>query len=370
MNSAQKFDNMLRCIKPKDRSEIPIYPMMLTWNGAAAGYTQAEIVADPKKWLDSQEKTFDIIGNPDVFIPNNAKDTIFVMGLPSRVPGVELADNELYQFVEANAFKSDEEYDNIEKMGFNAWYNNYLMGIQKPPIKSNFGLTFRFIKMGMQMGKNIKQLSKRGMVPIFHTAMGPVYDTLSMVRSMEEFCYDVVDQPGRIIDIINEATPGQIKLTIANVKRAKGNRVGIFAMRSSASFISPEMFGEIAWPALKLTIEELWKEGITSVLHADGNWLPMLKFFKEVPRYSVHFELDGVTDIFKAHAQLDGWHSIRGDVPATMLAMGTPDQVSNYCEKLITDLGMKGGFMLGSGCEVPLNAKLENVKAMMNSLKK
>lgn len=369
MNSAQKFDNMLKCVKPKDRSEIPLFPMILTWCGKVSGHTQAEMVADGKKWLESQDKCFDLIGNPDVFMPNNLKDTIFVMGLPSRVPGIELGDEELYQFVETNAFESEDEYDKIEKMGFNAWYNQYMKGIQKPPIKTNFGLTFRFIKMGINMGNNIKHLSKRGMVPIFHTAMGPVYDTLSMVRSMEAFCYDIVDMPGRIADIINEATPAQIDLTIANVKRAKGDRAGIFAMRSSASFLSPDMFEEVAWPSLKLIIESLWKAGITSVLHADGNWGPMLPFFKQLPKHSVHFELDGVTDIFKAHAELEGWHSIRGDVPATMLAMGTPDQVSTYCEKLITELGMKGGFMLGSGCEVPLNAKTECVMAMMNSLK-
>ena len=45
----------------------------------------------------------------------------------------------------------------------------------------------------------------------------------------------------------------------------------------------------------------------------------------------------------------------------------TPDEVHNYCEDLI-QMGMSGGFMLSSGCEVPLNCKEENIKAFMDSL--
>ena len=79
-------------------------------------------------------------------------------------------------------------------------------------------------------------------------------------------------------------------------------------------------------------------------------------------------ELDGATDIQAAYDILCGHHSIRGDIPATMLAFGTADEVSEYCEKLVT-MGMKGDFMLSSGCEVPTNAKTENLKAFINFLK-
>lgn len=42
----------------------------------------------------------------------------------------------------------------------------------------------------------------------------------------------------------------------------------------------------------------------------------------------------------------------------------TPDTVYDYCTRLIRELG-PGGFMLQSGCDIPTNAKLENVKAMV-----
>ena len=104
------------------------------------------------------------------------------------------------------------------------------------------------------------------------------------------------------------------------------------------------------------------------MLTADGDWLPMLPYFLELPRGCCRFGLDGATDIQAAYDILCGHHSIRGDVPATMLAFGTADEVGEYCEKLVT-MGMKGGFMLSSGCEVPTNVKVENLKAFINFLK-
>ena len=47
-----------------------------------------------------------------------------------------------------------------------------------------------------------------------------------------------------------------------------------------------------------------------------------------------------------------------------MLFLDTPDHVYDYCSQLIRELGPEG-FILQSGCDIPANAKLENVKAMV-----
>ena len=91
-----------------------------------------------------------------------------------------------------------------------------------------------------------------------------------------------------------------IKLGIANAKRAKGDRVAIFAMRSSASFISPKIFDEISFPSLKRMVEGYHAAGLTSVLHCDGNWDLMIPRFLELPKASCVVELDGATNIRKA----------------------------------------------------------------------
>ena len=51
-----------------------------------------------------------------------------------------------------------------------------------------------------------------------------------------------------------------------------------------------------------------------------------------------------------------------GDVPAAMLSIDSPDAVYRYCTKLIKESGPEG-FILHSGNDIPVNAKLENVRA-------
>jgi uroporphyrinogen-III decarboxylase len=55
---------------------------------------------------------------------------------------------------------------------------------------------------------------------------------------------------------------------------------------------------------------------------------------------------------------------INGDVPPALLTVGTEDEVYKYSIRLIKEIGPTG-FILGQGCDIPSNAKLANVKAMI-----
>jgi len=59
--------------------------------------------------------------------------------------------------------------------------------------------------------------------------------------------------------------------------------------------------------------------------------------------------------------------ALMGDVPGTLLSLGTPGEVEAYCRKLIQEVGEGGGFVLSSGCSVPYDAKIENVRAMIKA---
>lgn len=370
VNSFEKIGKMMDCVPVNDRHDIPFYPQLITWAGAYAGYTQKQIIDDPDLWLDAMHKTFEAFGYPDAVIPACPRDIIFGEGLPANLPGYQLPDNAQFQFEEKENIH-DEDYDFIIENGWDAWYFGYMMRIQKPPITDPAALQARFMLAGQTCGKVGQTFAGWGCVPISGMTIFPMFDTLSLTRSFEPFIMDLFDYPEKIKQILDKETPNQIA---TNLKLAENNpikRMHLWAMRSDASVISPDMFDEFAYPYLKQMILAFHEAGYKSVIHADSNWLPMIDRFLELPKASVHFEFDGKTDIFKAAQILDGHHSFRGDVPATMLVYSTPDEVSEYCEKLITEIGLKTpGYLFGTGCEVPLNCKAENYKAMCDAILK
>lgn len=89
----------------------------------------------------------------------------------------------------------------------------------------------------------------------------------------------------------------------------------------------------------------------------------MLRFLQELPAASCILELDEQTDIYLAKQILGDRLCLKGNVAASLMAFGSMDEVQAYCHNLIEQMGPTG-FILSSGCEVPVNARLENVQAM------
>ena len=195
----------------------------------------------------------------------------------------------------------------------------------------------------------------------------PAFDVFSIHRSLPKFFMDVRRMP----DKIKAATKACMPDMIANAKQAVEasgiKRVGTAASRSSNTFISAKQFEEFVLPGWLEFVWAMADAGNDIVFHCDCDWTRFLPYFKEFPTKRCVLQLDGVTDIFKAKQVLDQHMALHGDVPAPLLTLGTPDQVFDYCKKLIEVIGEGGGFILSSGCSTPHDSKIENVRAMVRA---
>jgi len=53
-----------------------------------------------------------------------------------------------------------------------------------------------------------------------------------------------------------------------------------------------------------------------------------------------------------------------GDVPGDKLVMGSTQEVEECCHRLIEEVGRGGGLIMAARCEIPFNAKPENLRAL------
>ena len=366
MNSSERIERAIH-LQPSSRSEVPVAPLIITFTGKLAGIKQAEIFSKVKSWRQAVDLAVRKIGGLDMGFAIFPRDVPFSEELRHRLPGRELGEDELFQLIEEEIMLR-EDYEEILKVGFARWNLDYFVRLDPSLPRGGRGrtiVTLKFIRMGLRIRGNAAQLDKMGILPAFYGAFIPPFDLFSLARSINKFSTDLYDCPELMQKACDASVAPTLATTMQSLMATGGKRVCIYPMRSSVTFISPKMFEKYSLPNLKQMVDFLVKKGITPILHCDANWTPLLPYFREFPQAKCILELDGDTDIFKAKEVLGDWMCIKGDVPAQMLAFGEVGEVEAYCEKLIGTVGKGGGFILGSGCEVPLNAKVENVQAML-----
>ena len=115
---------------------------------------------------------------------------------------------------------------------------------------------------------------------------------------------------------------------------------------------------------MKELLEALIREGITPWVLVEGVCNTRLEFFKDVTPGKVMYHFEG-TDIFKAKAVMRDRCCIRGNVPLSLLALGSPDDVRACCKKLIDECAADGGYIMDASTVLG-DAKPENVQAMFD----
>lgn len=365
MDSQERIDRAV-ALKPAAPGEVPVAPLIIHFTAKLAGLKQADIFRSVGTWRDAVDAAADRIGAFDMGFSLWPTDVPFSEAMKHKLPGRELGDDEMFQVLEEEVMTRD-DYKLLVDQGYGRWSMDYYVRLQphlRPGRISRGRTTFRFIRMGLRIRGNAKRLEKRGVLPAFYSGGYPPFDFFSLARSFPAFAEDLHDIP----DLVAKACDASVEPIIATMLQplaiSRGKRVCIYPMRCSSTFISPKMFEERALKHLVQMVDTFVAKGITPLLHCDANWTPILQHFREMPRASCILELDNDTDIYKAKEIVGDWMCIRGNLAPTLLAFGGVDEVEVECERLIREVGRGGGFILGSGCEVPLNAKVENVAAI------
>ena len=186
-------------------------------------------------------------------------------------------------------------------------------------------------------------------------------DTLRGTRGILTDLYRYPDRVLQACDKILELTP------IPDIPLGEPPLVMMPLHKGDDSLISLKQFEKFYWPTFKQLMLDMVDDGLMPAPFAEGTYDQRLSHLTELPDASVLWFFDR-TDMHKAKDILGDHSPIMGNVPITLIATGTPEQVKACCKDLIDYCGKEGGYILCSGTQLD-DAKEDTVKAMIDFTK-
>jgi uroporphyrinogen-III decarboxylase len=131
--------------------------------------------------------------------------------------------------------------------------------------------------------------------------------------------------------------------------------------------MSTKVFDKFYWPTFKKLVMSLIKRGATPFIFFEGNFTSRLEYLLDFPKGSLLARFD-TTDIHRAKDVLKGHLCIEGNVPSTLLQVGSVQEVKDYCKNLIDTVGKGGGYILSPRSSTE-TANPANLRAMIEFTK-
>lgn len=277
----------------------------------------------------------------------------------TAIPGADLGDDEMWQIVECENMKA-EEYEDIRRMGWDAW--------QKKFIAEKCDNNWENLKSFFEANPRSYQKFYEAGIPCFADfLMITPFEYFCGGRSLENFFMDdLMEEPELMHEIFDMVLEHNLKAYRAQIQESHALGVWIGGWRTGPDLVSPAMFDEFVWPSFKAYYDLCIEMNVVPIFHLDSSWTLILDKFKRLQDKTYVMALDSKTDIRKCREVLGKDVCILGDVPCELLTYGSTDEVYAYVTKLLEDIG-PWGCIIASGCDIPSDAKPENVKAMSDA---
>ena len=351
--------------EPVDR--VPVIYQGMAFSARYMGKTLAQYVSDPYAPQDVTIAAMERLGSVDGI--NSAgvqgKMNAGQMGLQRRkMPGRELPDDTIWQVIETEVMKV-EDYDTVIEKGWNAFVAEAVPRVMSESELVAFRENQAWVAANFDC--EIEKFRQHGFV-IISGAGGPAsvpMEQFAGARSLPRFVMDLHRIPDKVI-AASERVMADTKQTM--VTPAMRNHPGlgrwVGGWRGSPGFLSPKLFDRFFWPYFRTLVEWTVEKELVPVLHLDQDWTRELPRLLELPAKRCVLNPDGMTDLRKFREIVGDRMSMLGDVPPTILSLGTPDDVYKYVRDLIRDIGSTG-LLLCPGCDAPYNTKPENMEALV-----
>jgi hypothetical protein len=217
-----------------------------------------------------------------------------------------------------------------------------------------------------KMGELGMKMRSAGCVDFAGGASKAPYDVIGdTLRGTRGLLTDLYRRPDEVIEACQRLVPLMVEMGIDGVNVSGVPGVFMPLHKGADGFMSNEQFKKFYWPTLKAVMLGLVEQGCVPIMFAEGSYNERLEIIADFPKGKCIWWFDQ-TDMKKAKEVLGDVCCIAGNVPTSIMSVGTPEEVKAYCKNLIDVAGEGGGYILTNGCGID-NAKAENVRAMIEA---
>ncbi|HEX2966886.1 MAG TPA: uroporphyrinogen decarboxylase family protein [Syntrophorhabdaceae bacterium] len=389
-------------LKKPDR--VPVAVTFGFFPARYCGYTMADMMYDPDKIWDANLRTI------QYFQPDQASSNPFgsfkgalldILDFKQfQWPGRQLDVNVPFQFVENEYMKADEyehflsdisdfmvrkywpricgSLSGFERLSpFRNMITNYMgLGTFVPFVLPEVQASLEIMKKAGEEVIRINSYSSRFAQKIreegFPAPTGggtqAPFDTLGdFFRGTKGLMLDMYRRPNMVLRACEHLLPMMSEMAVKGAKASGNPRVSIPLHKGVDGFMSLDQFKTFYWPTLRELMMSLIKEGLIPVPFWEGDCASRLDVIKDIPQGKAMYAFEA-TDLIKVKEVLGERIAIKGGVPISLLATGTPDDVKECCKRLIDNVGRAGGFFMSASTSVE-DAKMENLQAMFEFTK-
>lgn len=399
----QRLQRIENAIALREPDRTPFVYSTNFWAARLAGITFEEAMYDIDRYVEASKRAIHLL-QPDAFsaILFPFAQTLDELDFkPVRWPGHGADPNVTFQYIDQELM-SAEEYDDyiLDPTGF--YLKKYLPRIAgafrvfedfpqfvtypewdlvgsvaafaNPALQKGLQRLFEIGERTAQNYRRIGAFARDMNEAGYPLAAGAFckapYDLfVDFMRGSKGGILDMFRHRDRLLEAMAKARVLLLRNVEAATRRSGCRYVFIPLHWGLDSFMSPDQFNTFYWPELRKVMMSLIELDLVPCVFWEGVCNSRLEIIADVPPGKVIYKFEA-TDLLRAKEVLGNVACLRGNVPASLLTTGIAEEVDSYCRNLIEKVGKGGGFILDGAAGIPDEAKVENVIAMAESVRK
>jgi uroporphyrinogen decarboxylase len=199
-------------------------------------------------------------------------------------------------------------------------------------------------------------------VAVGASAEGP-WTLATNLRGTENLIYDTVDDPDFVHELLRFTTQW-VKVWLPVIGDT-GVGVSLGEAAASCGVISPQIYRTFVKPYHQELVTYFGQRNLHLMLHMCGYIDPIMEDVVDTGVASL--SIDSPSSLRKLVELSRRRVVIIGNVPTLLFAEGTKEQMEAAVKECIDIAAEGSGYILCSGCEIPLNSRKENIDYFMQA---